>query len=353
MAHRWALDGETVSFESASHGKTYRIDVAPLYGAAGEIVGVTGSATDTSGRIGERGLRPGAYAQAEHHAGIGFWHEDLRTGRTAISGGLATLLSIDPNTSTLDVRSYDHPDDRVDIARVINDPDSLERYTCDHRVSYSESRVRTVRERVQTVFDGRGVAVARLGTLLDITDFKDREADLAELALSDPLTRLANRALLLERLSTAVSRTRRYGTLCGVLFIDLDGFKGVNDSLGHECGDDLLKQIAGHMLGHFRPTDTVARLGGDEFVVVVEDLYSEEAARSAAEKLLSSLEGAFHLRGRPAPITASIGIAIAPTSSQDPTELLAIADEEMYRVKRAGGQGVGLAASAASSEHTA
>jgi len=118
LAHRWAMDGETVSFESASRGKTYRVDVAPLYGPTGIFLGVTGSATEIGARIGERGLRPGAYAQAEHHAGIGFWHEDLRTGRTAISGGLASLLGIDPNTSTLDIRQYDHPDDAGEIARI-------------------------------------------------------------------------------------------------------------------------------------------------------------------------------------------------------------------------------------------
>jgi diguanylate cyclase (GGDEF)-like protein len=342
LAHRWALDGESVSFEVPAHGTTFRFDVSPLYGRDGEIVGVTGRAVDLA-RLNERGLRPGAYAQAEKDAGVGFWHDDLRTGRTTMSGGMRALLGIDPSVTSLDLRAFDHPEDRSEIARVLNDPESAERYTCDHRVCFGNSRVRAVRERVQTVFDVRGVAVARLGTLLDITDFKEREADLADLALSDPLTRLANRALLFERLATAISRTRRYGTLCGVLFIDLDGFKSVNDTLGHDAGDQLLRKIAHHLLVHFRPTDTVARLGGDEFVVVVEDIYSAEAAASAAEKLLRSLEQIFELTTHAVRISASIGVAIIPTSSEDPAELLAIADAEMYGVKRSGGRGVRVA----------
>jgi len=345
LAHRWALDGESVSFEAPAHGGTYRFDLQPLYAPGGTVIGVSGCATEVAAAQAGR-LLPHVYAAAEHHAGLGVWHEDLRTGRTTISSGLASMLGIDPAAPSFAVREFDHPDDRAEIARALSVPEASERYTCDHRVRFGESRVRTVRERVETVFDERGMAIARIGTLVDVSDFAERIDELADLALCDPLTRLANRALLLERLAAAVARTARYGTLSAVLFVDLDGFKNVNDTLGHDAGDHLLKELAHYLQSHFRPTDTIARLGGDEFVVIVEDLYTEEAAISAAQKLSNGLTRAFHVGAHSVTIDASIGVAVVPRCSTVPEELLAIADREMYAVKRSGGGGVKLVACA-------
>jgi diguanylate cyclase (GGDEF)-like protein len=342
LAHRWALDGECVSFEAPAHGTTFHFDLQPLYAPGGGVIGVSGCAVPVADPSTGH-LSPDVYGAAERHAGIGVWHEDLRTGRTTISGGLAAMLEVDP-AMPFDVRVFDHPEDRAEISRVLANPDSFERYTCDHRVCFGEGRIRAVRERLDTVFDQRGIAVARIGSLVDVTDLKERVDELTDLALCDPLTRLANRALLLERLGAAVARTARYGTLSAVLFIDLDGFKNVNDTLGHEAGDGLLKELSDHMQSHFRPTDTIARLGGDEFVVLVEDLYSEEAAVSAAQKLLTSLTRTFAVGTHNVTIAASIGVAVIPRCSTVPEELLAMADREMYAVKRGGGAGVKLVA---------
>ncbi|HEY1976118.1 MAG TPA: GGDEF domain-containing protein [Candidatus Baltobacteraceae bacterium] len=344
LAHRWALDGECVSFEAPAHGATYRFDLQPLYGPEGGVVGVSGCAVAVADPDTGQ-FSPSIYAAAERRAGVGIWHEDLRTGRTTISSGLAAMLEIDP-AAPFDVRAFDHPEDRAEIARALADPDASERYTCDHRVCFGQSRLRAVRERLDTIVDQRGMAVARLGTLVDISDLKERVDELADLALCDPLTRLANRALLLERLAAAVARTARYGTLSAVLFIDLDGFKTVNDTCGHDAGDRLLQELSDHLQSHFRPTDTIARLGGDEFVVVVEDLYSEEAAVSAAQKLLTSLTRTFAIGPQNVSIGASIGVAVVPRCSTVPEELLAMADHEMYAVKRSGGGGVKLVACA-------
>ncbi|HZY99299.1 MAG TPA: sensor domain-containing diguanylate cyclase [Candidatus Baltobacteraceae bacterium] len=344
LAHRWALEGECVSFEAPALGTTYRFDLQPLYSPNGEVIGVSGCAVAVADPDTGQ-LSPHVYAAAERHAGVGIWHQDLRTGRTTISSGLATLLGIDP-AAPFDIRSFDHPEDRTEIARVLSDPDASERYSCDHRVCFGEGRVRAVRERLDTVFDQRGMAVARIGSLVDVSDLKERVDELTDLALCDPLTRLANRALLLERMTAAVARTARYGTLSAVLFIDLDGFKNVNDTLGHDAGDRLLRELSDHLQSHFRPTDTIGRLGGDEFVVLVEDLYSEEAAVSAAQKLLNSLSRLFAIGPHKVAIGASIGVAVIPRCSTDPEELLAMADREMYAVKRSGGGGVKLVACA-------
>lgn len=341
-AHRWALAGEEISFEARAHGASYRFYLSPLYAPDGSIAGVSGRATSSDDGSDPR-LAWSVYRDAERQAGWGTWHDDLRTGQTTISDGLAELLGIQPGVGDLDLRSFDHPDDRAAIARMVTDQESSESYQCDHRILLRDSRTRSVRERVRSVLDERGVPIGRIGTLTDITDFKERESELAELALYDSLTGLPNRALLHERLGTAIARTARHKTLCAVIFIDLDGFKAINDRLGHAAGDRLLVAVAERLQRHVRATDTIARLGGDEFVVLLEDLYSEEAALSGGHKLLDSLEEPLVVDGRSFCVNASIGIAIAPRCSRLPAELLGIADREMYLVKGDGGCGVRVA----------
>jgi diguanylate cyclase (GGDEF)-like protein len=341
-AHRWALDGQAVTFEAPAYDSIFRFELEPLQAPDGRIVGVSGRAVDT------RALEPvpaASLADAERQAGLGSWNIDLNTGQVTISTGLASMLGVDPQARYLDIRAFDHPDDRAAIALIVNDPDALEGYSCDHRILCPGGRVRAVRERVRTAFDERGLATVRIGTLIDITDLKEREAELADLALYDPLTRLPNRALLDERLAGAVARSQRHSSHCAVLFLDLDDFKHVNDTYGHADGDRLLVCLADHLQRHVRATDTVARLAGDEFVLLLEDLYSEEAAVSAAHKVLRSFDYPIFIDDdRAISIGASIGIAVAPRCSNDPKELLALADREMYAVKRNGGRGVKLAA---------
>jgi diguanylate cyclase (GGDEF)-like protein len=186
-------------------------------------------------------------------------------------------------------------------------------------------------------------------------------------AFHDGLTGLANRDLLADRLRLALARAVRDRSHVGVLFIDLDGFKAVNDSLGHAAGDGLLVAVAERFRAALRPSDTLARIGGDEFVAVVDGLPDAAAARRAAERLLAALESAFDLGpavgdapgptvgGAPEPVTASVGASIGgavtvPPAGADParadalaTRLLQAADEVMYRVKRGGGRDVLIA----------
>jgi diguanylate cyclase (GGDEF)-like protein len=342
VAHRWALDGQAVSFEAPAYDSIFRFQLEPLQAPDGRIVGVNGRAFDTRQEA-PHDFAPAALADAERQAGLGTWSIDLSSGQVSVSPGLCAMLGVDHNESALNIRAFDHPDDRVAIQRVLNDPDSNENYTCDHRILCPGGRIRSVRERVRTSFDDCGVATVRTGTLLDITDLKEREAELADLALYDALTHLPNRALLGERLAGAVARAERHSSHCAVLFVDLDDFKYVNDTYGHADGDRLLVALADHLQRQVRVTDTVARLAGDEFVLLLEDLYSEEAALSAAHKVLRSFdEPIFIDDDRALSITASIGIAVAPRCSLDPNELLAMADREMYVVKHNGGRGVKL-----------
>jgi diguanylate cyclase (GGDEF)-like protein len=152
-------------------------------------------------------------------------------------------------------------------------------------------------------------------------------------ALHDPLTGLANRTLLMNRLDQAIRRGKRKDTQVAVIFLDLDGFKTINDSMGHAAGDALLTELGDRFVQRLRDTDTAARLGGDEFAFVCEDLHDEQEATHIAERLIGACAEPFQHQGQEVPIRASVGIAVADAVTTDAEQLLRQADEEMYRAK--------------------
>jgi diguanylate cyclase (GGDEF)-like protein len=158
-------------------------------------------------------------------------------------------------------------------------------------------------------------------------------------AMHDLLTGLPNRALLLDRLSQAAARSTRNQSIAALLFCDLDGLKNVNDSLGHETGDQLLVAVGERFALQLREADTVARLGGDEFAVLLEDLESVAEANEVTERLLASLRDPVVINGCAIPVSASIGIAMCTHEQSDTATLLREADLAMYEVKRGGGAG--------------
>ena len=174
----------------------------------------------------------------------------------------------------------------------------------------------------------------------DITERRRAEEELraatealTEQAVRDPLTGLANRTLFDERLRAALSRDARSGGSTGVLFLDLDGFKDVNDRHGHAVGDGVLKGVADRLTAGVRPSDTVARLGGDEFVVLVEG--ATPAGMSALiARLRAAVQAPLTVRGRTLDVGVSVGMALADEGSADPTSLVAEADRRMYDAKR-------------------
>jgi diguanylate cyclase (GGDEF)-like protein len=164
---------------------------------------------------------------------------------------------------------------------------------------------------------------------------KKAEERLAYLAQYDPLTGLANRALFHDRLEQALARATRSGDAVALLFVDLDRFKAVNDTVGHAGGDQFLQEVAWRIAGRVRESDTVARLGGDEFAIILEDLQDARDAAKVARDLLMRLAEPVALDGYEIPVSASIGIAVRPPSEGD--RLLKDADAAMYRAKRMGG----------------
>ncbi|MGH8183931.1 MAG: EAL domain-containing protein [Rhodanobacteraceae bacterium] len=187
------------------------------------------------------------------------------------------------------------------------------------------------------VCDASGQRTHMIGVLTDITDRKRAEQELRYLANYDTLTGLPNRALLGERLGAAVISARRSGQKVGLLFLDLDRFKHINDSLGHTTGDRTLKAAGARLRQCVRETDVVARLGGDEFTVVLENLADVRGAEEMAQRLIQAFARPLPITGtQEAVISPSIGIALYPDHGQTPADLLKCADTAMYQAKERG-----------------
>ncbi len=190
---------------------------------------------------------------------------------------------------------------------------------------------------VSAVRNGDQQIVNFVSVYTDITRIPHAQAQLDRLAHHDALTDLPNRVLLHTRLNHTLERAQRAGTLCAVFFLDLDRFKPVNDQMGHEAGDELLKGVAKRLRLHLRDNDTVARIGGDEFVVVLEDLASPEGAEVVARAIIERMARPFALSGeREAQIGCSVGIAMFPKDGTDGETLLRHADAALYAAKAAG-----------------
>jgi len=172
--------------------------------------------------------------------------------------------------------------------------------------------------------------------LLDLTERKKMEEALRHAALHDALTGLPNRALFFDHVRRSIARAKRHDGLFAVLYVDLDGFKAVNDTLGHEAGDELLGAIASRLLQCLRPSDVAARLGGDEFGVLLGDLKGPDEALAVAQRIEEMLRGPFVVRGTELASSASIGIVLSDVEHDTPDAFLRDADAAMYRAKGAG-----------------
>ncbi len=170
----------------------------------------------------------------------------------------------------------------------------------------------------------------------EIAARKKVEEKIRFMAGHDELTGLPNRALFKDRLETALNLAKRNQEKLVILFIDLDGFKAVNDTLGHKAGDLLLQEVAQSLLAAVRQSDTVARMGGDEFIILLNGVGGEANAAAVAKKILAALGRPMSLAGQPATIGASIGISIFPDHSGDSEKLIAYADGAMYGIKKSG-----------------
>jgi diguanylate cyclase (GGDEF)-like protein/PAS domain S-box-containing protein len=186
------------------------------------------------------------------------------------------------------------------------------------------------------LFDESGQMVGALGINRDISERIQHQERLKEMAHYDQLTGLPNRHLLIERLEQAIAAAKRQHSIFGLLFLDLDNFKEINDQEGHAMGDRALQHVAQCLQNSLREMDTVARIGGDEFIILLQDIGSAENAENVASYLISQLRKECRLEELEHDLTASIGIATYPLNGTTTDALLSSSDQAMYRAKQSG-----------------
>jgi diguanylate cyclase (GGDEF)-like protein/PAS domain S-box-containing protein len=289
---------------------------------------------------------------AQRIAKIGNWEWQPRTGHFVASSELCRLMGIRPQDfgGTLEafLQAVDAEDrERVEQAlkRILTD-----RTPCDidHRVMLPNGSEFIVNLQAEAVFDDQLKTLTIVGTAQDISERKRSEREIHRLAYYDSLTGLPNRVLFKDRVTQAIAHARRYEYHLALLFLDLDRFKVINDTLGHNVGDMLLKHVADRLAESVRHSDSIgrssggeqthelARLGGDEFTVLLTNLRDVQDARKVARRILESLARPFSVSGHEIFVTVSIGIAIFPADGESVDVLLKNSDTAMYHAKEEG-----------------
>ena len=278
--------------------------------------------------------------RAEALSHVGSWEWDMRTQELQWSEETYRILGLEPYTvepRTDLAMERTHPEDRESLKAILEAVISGEALSgeLEYRVLLEDEEIRWVHTKAEMEYHDTG-PLRMTGVLQDISERKRFEQKLADMASFDNLTGLPNRNLLNDRLGQALAHARRNNSLMAVGFVDLDRFKVINDTLGHDAGDELLKEIARRLSGTLRSCDTVARQGGDEFVVVLTDLTRPEDASVVAQKLLEALTPPMTLNGREIVPGASLGFALFPQDGDSLQGLLMSADKAMYAAKQAG-----------------
>jgi diguanylate cyclase (GGDEF)-like protein/PAS domain S-box-containing protein len=286
---------------------------------------------------------------AQRIAQLGHWEWDVATGQVQRSDAVYCIVGRTPEEMSAAHKSFidiTHPEDRPTVDEALYA--ALYRhqpFNLHFRIVRPDGTIRIVHEQGEVHYDAAGNPVRMQGTTQDITERKHAEDQIRQLALYDSLTGLPNRRLFKEQLSHAVARAERSGQVLAMLSLGLDRFKRINDTLGHEVGDLLLKEAANRLTKSLRQTDSVtrsdlnsanhciARQGGDEFTLLLIDLVQAQDAAKVARRILEALSQPFNLNGNEIVMSASIGIAVYPLDGVDADSLLKNADAAMHYAK--------------------
>jgi diguanylate cyclase (GGDEF)-like protein/PAS domain S-box-containing protein len=281
------------------------------------------------------------YALAAEAANDGLWDWDLESGQVYYSTRWKALLGYadDEIGATSDEwLKRIHPADRADVDRALEHLDGVvPTIELEHRVRAADGTYHWMLTQARAVRDAVGTLVRVVGSMTDITQRKDLEERLRHDAHYDSLTGLPNRALFLDRLDRAIARARRHPSHSfAVVFLDLDSFKVVNDSLGHQVGDEVLIQVAKRLSVEVRANDTVSRFGGDEFVLLLENVRDMAQLPITVRRMLAALSVPLTLAERSRVVSVTAGIAVSAAGYRTPDEYVRDADTAMYRAKALG-----------------
>jgi len=237
-------------------------------------------------------------------------------------------------------KRFVHPEDASVVAsetqKAIETSDPYFSYELEHRIVYNDGGIGYISVRYFIVKDDQGHTIKTYGVNQDITERKQSEEKIRQMAYHDSLTGLPNRKLFSDRLGIVLAQAQRNQKTVGIAMIDLDNFKKVNDTLGHDVGDLLLLATTKRLIAALRKSDTVARFGGDEFLLILPDMNEIEDTIQVARKIVDSFSKPFLIDTHQLLVTTSIGIAFYPQDGIDEGTLLKNADIAMYQAKQAG-----------------
>jgi len=270
----------------------------------------------------------------------GIYQSTPNNGYLAVNPALARMYGYDsPQELISTLRDIDHqvyvdPQRRLEFKRLMSKHGVVTNF--ESRVHRRNGEIIWISENARSVYNSDGSLLFFEGTVEAITERKLHEAEIQFQATHDALTGLPNRTLLYDRMQQAVLHSERYGNLTAIAFLDLDQFKFINDSLGHQVGDELLKITAQRLTSCLRESDTVARQGGDEFVLLLTDQPNEEAITQTMQRVLHEVSQPWKANDLDFQITCSIGLTLCPDDGRDAETLLKNADSAMYKAKELG-----------------
>lgn len=275
--------------------------------------------------------------EAQQLAHIGNWDHDSTTGLSYWSDQVYQILGQTRQSVTANPKNflqYVHPDDKTHLAKWMNlilahiGPSDIE-----FRIVRSDGQVRYIHARAKVETSETGEAERSFGTLQDVTDQRAAEERINFLAHYDPLTGLPNRALMKDRIDTAISFAKRHEKKLAVLAVNIDRLKSVNDTFGLPVGDLLIKNFADRLSRHVRNEDSIARLSGDEFLILLQEVERPEDASQTAQRILDEMQEAFLIANHQVVVTCTIGASIYPEHGIDPDVLITNANAAMYFAK--------------------
>ena len=279
-------------------------------------------------------------AEAQSLAHLGSWTFDPATGASHWSAEAYRIFGLHPSQPAMvgeRFLSLVHVDDRERYTELITKAVRERRgYEAEYRIVLPSKNIRWVHSVAHVTVDEQGRMTLLRGTVMDISERRAAGEQIRQLAHFDALTDLPNRNLLFQILTNALAKSQRRAAALAVLFIDLDGFKQINDRWGHSAGDSLLALFATRLRECLRASDTAARVGGDEFVVLVDDFEHPSNVSAIAKRILLAATTRFHVADHECNVSVSIGIATFPDAGTDIDTLMKNADCAMYSAKRAG-----------------